>query len=109
MRSKSRTIGSFLMILLFLIFLAIYFAGGSGYYDYEMQKKTILTDEAMKQFERDIAEGKDVDINDYLENVEKDYRTDISRACAKVSKNINKYFKIGFETVIKVIASGTEE
>ena len=40
-----------IMIFLFIIFLILYISGEAGYYEYKVHTKTILTEEAIKEFE----------------------------------------------------------
>ena len=47
-----------IIIFLFIIFLILYISGEAGYYEYKVHTKTILTEEAIKDFENDISEGK---------------------------------------------------
>lgn len=95
----------FLIILgsLFVIFIALYIAGESGYYNYEQSKKAILTAEKMQEFEEDVKNGENVDLNDYLDSTYQNYNSKLSDLCFKTSKNINKYAKEGIESVLKLI------
>lgn len=88
---------------LFIIFISLYIAGESGYYDYEQSKKAILTKERMALFEEDVKNGKNVDLNDYLESQNKNYNSKLSSACYNASKKINEYAKGGIEAVLKLI------
>ena len=54
-----------LFMALLVAFLALYLSEKSGYYEYEQHKQTTLTKEKIKQFEKDVADGKNVDIKDY--------------------------------------------
>ena len=44
--------------LLFFSFLVLYFAQAGGYYEDLNNKKASLTEEKVKQFEKDVKEGK---------------------------------------------------
>ena len=37
-----------------------------GYYEYAYYKKKVLTEEQIEKFEKDVLEGKELDINEYL-------------------------------------------
>lgn len=88
---------------LFVIFVSLYIAGESGYYNYEQSKKAILTKEKMQEFEEDVQNGENVDLNDYLDSTYQNYNSKLSDICFKTSKNINKYAKEGIESVLKLI------
>ena len=62
---KSNNIFKFVFIILILVFLFLIVASQSGYYEYELSRKTKLTDEAIDKFENDVKEGKNIDINNY--------------------------------------------
>ena len=52
-----------IMFILFLIFICIFSSSTSGYYEYSNNKKSIYTEKKIKEFEKDIAEGKNVNIS----------------------------------------------
>lgn len=92
-----------IFLVLFLIFLTIYFSQSGGYYEFELHKKTVFTEEKIRQFEQDVAEGKDVSIEDYLVSEKKDYNNRASKIGYFVSKNISNYIKKGIEETFKMI------
>ena len=47
-------------IVLFLSFIIAYVIEKSGYYEYNLRNKTVLTKESMEKFEKDVSEGRDV-------------------------------------------------
>ena len=55
-----------LLLVFFLIFMALYIALESGYYDVKMGRKATITEEKLEEFENDVNEGKRVDLKDYL-------------------------------------------
>lgn len=67
-----------IMIILFGVYLALYYAFLNGYYEYKNYNKMVLTEEAMKEFEKDISEGKDITLNKYIKTEYKDYSNSIS-------------------------------
>lgn len=82
---------------LFLSFLVLYFAQEGGYYENLNNKKTTLTEEKIKQFEEDIKSGKEINVENYVVNVKKDYSNKVSSFGLFTSKIFAKYFKIGLE------------
>ncbi|MBE6152502.1 MAG: hypothetical protein E7165_04245 [Firmicutes bacterium] len=95
------------LFLLFVAFVTLYLSQATGYYEYEQSRKTAFTEEQIKQFEQDVKDGKEIDINNYLENTNKDYQNNISKVTLNVSEAISKYMKYGiekmFEGIVKVI------
>ena len=92
-----------IFIVLFLSFIIAYVIENSGYYEYNLRNKTVLTKEAMEKFEKDISEGKDVSIEDYVVNTSTDYTTKLTRGTNKVSVKVNDVLKKGIESVFKVL------
>lgn len=87
----------FCFTVLLITFLTLYTSQATGYYEYEQQKKATFTSEQIKKFEADVAAGKKVDINDYLENSNKDYSNKISDFGYSMSETIGKYVTMGIE------------
>lgn len=80
----------FIIILIIIIYTACYYVACSGYYEYHVQEKTILTNQKIKEFEEDIKNNKEVDIKDYLVNEEVDYTNRFTRLMYGISDNGNK-------------------
>lgn len=100
---KFKKIFNTTVFCLFVIFLSIYGASKSGYYEYENKNKTILTESKIKEFERDIENGKNVNIKDYLVDDTKHYDNKITHLGTKLSKVINNGIISGLEKSFKVI------
>ena len=77
-----------LFILVFLLFLSLFIASKTGYYEKSVKDKTYLTNKKLKEFEKDISEGKNVDAKDYFPK-----EVDYSNICTKSANNISN--KIG--------------
>ena len=76
-----------LFILVFLLFLALYIASKTGYYEKSVKDKTYLTNKKLKEFEKDISEGKNVDAKDYLSK-EVDYSNVFTKSANNISNKI---------------------
>lgn len=92
------------LIILFGIYASLYYLAESGYYDYKEYNKMIMTEEAMKQFESDIAAGKDITLNDYIEKNYKDYSNNISELGLKTSETLEKFMTKGIGGFFKVVS-----
>jgi len=89
--SKFKYIFYFLLIL----FISVYVSGKTGYYETNIKKNTILTNEAILKFEKDIADGKAVDIKDYINSEVPDYRNIYSKTGDKISKTVDMVLNEG--------------
>ena len=78
----------------------------NGEFSIEANPET-LTEEKIKEFEKDVAEGKNVNIKDYIENESKDYSNKITNFGDDVSElindSVNFVLKGGFKFIEKMI------
>ncbi|MBO5138604.1 MAG: hypothetical protein J6B89_03080 [Bacilli bacterium] len=88
---KAKNIFIFIFSVLFILFISLYVTQATGYYEFNNSKKTTLTNDAIKKFEKDIKEGKQISAKNYLEG-EKEYNNKISTTSLKISKTIEKSF-----------------
>lgn len=76
-----------LFILVFLLFLSLFIASKTGYYEKSVKDKTYLTNKKLKEFEKDISEGKNVDAKDYFPK-EVDYSNIFTKSANNISNKI---------------------
>ena len=107
-KKKKNKIYNFIFMIFFLSFLVIYLAGITGYYEYENYKYTALTKEQIKQFEKDVANGKEVDIKDYLIKNDKRYNNNLSKLSNKLSNGISLLVQKGVESTFKFLSNLVE-
>lgn len=94
----------YIMIMFFLIYLAFYISQASGYYQVKNYNKMNITKTQMKRFEKDIAEGKDIVISDYIDNDSKSYNNNISTLGYYTSDIIQRVMVKGIKSTFGVIA-----
>ena len=100
---KKRSKFKYIFYFLFLLFSALYISGQTGYYENKLSREQTLTKEAIIEFEKDINEGKPVDIKDYLEKDHKDYENKYSSLGYTLSNSIDKLLNEGLKFIVKVI------
>ena len=93
------TLIKIIILSLVVFFLVLVFAEKSGYLKTKEEKNKILTEEQIEIFERDIAQGKKVDINDYVVDNYKDYTNEVSNNFYRVSLKLEK----GVDGIIKFL------
>ena len=93
----------FTILIICFTFIVSYIIYETGYYEYKLQNRTILTKEQMEKFEQDVNDGKNVDLNDYLVETEKDYTNNLTNTTIKVSNTVNSYIKKGVELLFKQV------
>lgn len=86
-----------------MIFLCSYFIELSGYYEYNLQGKKNLTEAQIKQFEQDVKEGKNIDINEYLKEDKIDYSNKLTRTTSEASIKLNDYLKNILSNTFKIL------
>ncbi len=77
------------MIILFVMFLCLYSMSINGYVQSVNMKKTLMTEEQIKEFESDVSKGEYLDIKDYALSENKDYSNKVSDFGEKLSDLIS--------------------
>ena len=93
-----------LLLFVFVIFLMLYISKETGLYEYKAYNKTKLTNESIIKFEKDISEGKNVSINDYVVNEYKDYSNFITRGGSHLNKFVESIMNDGIKKTLKVLS-----
>lgn len=93
----------------FIAFLISYVISESGYYEYNLRNKSIMTKEAMERFEDDLDKGKDVRMEDYVVNTTKNYTSRLTTGTNRVSVSFNAFLKRGIEGVFKAASRLVED
>ncbi len=101
-KPKNRLIKS--LLLFFVLFLILYISKETGLYEYKAYTKSKLTEEAIKKFESDVSEGKNVSINDYVVEEYKDYSNVITRTGSKLNKMVESVMNDGIKKTLKVLS-----
>ena len=100
---KEKIIKVSLYLLLFS-FLFVYIIGSSGLYEYRLNNKKTLTEDAIKKFETDVKNGVKIDLNDYIV-VEKNYDNELTRTNRKISNYIGSMLKKAFKYLFRYIGN----
>lgn len=80
----------YLVFTSFIIFAALYLSQSAGYFEYKNSKKVALTNEQIKEFEKDVNSGKNVDIKKYIEINNKGYQNKLSKTGLSISSSSEK-------------------
>lgn len=90
--------------MLILSFASLYLTTAGGYYEYTLSNKNILTEEAIKRFERDVASGKEIVASNYITE-QKDYSNTANILANKLSNLISKTYDKVMRFIFKQIES----
>lgn len=92
-------------LLLVTLFFSLYFSKYNNDY-YENER--VLTEEAMKKFEKDVRAGKKIIASNYLPQ-EKNYNNKISNIGIKASDFIEKSFDKGLQFIMNYLSSAQKD
>lgn len=102
-KKKKTNKGLVLLGVLFILYLIVLYAKGSGKFDYKEYNKMIITKEAMNRFEEDVKNGVDLSINEYINSYQKDYSNTITKIGAKIGEETKKAMTTTFPKIFKVL------
>lgn len=88
---------------LFVVFVALLIAYESGYYETKAHNNAVLTNEAIKEFESDVKNGKVVDLDKYLKDERKDYSNGVTKVGNKISNSISEVMTKGISGIFNVL------
>lgn len=100
-KSKTKYFWYFIIIM-FIIYISLFIANESGYYENKVRKKSIITSEGIKQFEEDVKNGLNVEMKDYIE-VKQNYDNKFSDFGIKLSNITEKVMSDGIDTMVDVL------
>ncbi len=92
-----------LLTILFFIYISLYIALESGYYETKVATKATLTEDSIKQFEQDIKDGKPIDVNNYTYDEKKDFSNNTTDVAIFLSERIEKFMANGITDFFDVI------
>lgn len=98
-----------IIIIIIVVFISAYYISNSGYYEYHMQQKTVLTNDKIKEFEEDVRNGKNIDEKIYLEDMDKDYSNNISNIIYKISTDGTKVTRKIIKKIFKKLSYLVED
>lgn len=105
----NKSIIKLVMIIILIVFISSYMIASTGYYEYTMRERTIITNEKIKEFEEDIKNNENIDIKDYYNNKELDYSNKITTLVYNVSDNSNKLARKVIKYLFKKLGSLVED
>ena len=97
-----------IIMILVISFIALYIMTSGGYYEYKINNKNILTEEAIKQFEKDVKEGKKIVASNYIKE-QKSYSNKANILANELSDTISniydKIMRFLFKQIEKTMSS----
>ena len=101
---KKNKLLHFVMTVIFLAYVVSYYIANSSYYEYQLQERTILTNEKIKEFEEDVKNNQDIDVKDYLVDEQVDYSNRISNLVYNFSEGANSVVRKCLKALFKKLS-----
>lgn len=105
--NKKKNNNIFLKVLafLFIIYMALFIANISGYYEGLVKDRVTVTEEGIKEFEEKVANNEEIDITSFLNNERKDYNNNISKLGDSLTSSIENIMFKGMKLVKGIVKS----
>ena len=98
-----------ILIIIILIYICSYYVANSGYYEYHLQERTLLTNEKIKEFEEDVKNNEDIDIKNYLSYEEIDYTNKLTNFVYDINNKGNKFARSCLKALFKKLSYLVED
>lgn len=93
----------FIFTCLLIIYITLYLSQAAGYYEYKTRERVVLTEKQIKKFEQDVADGKDISIEDYFDKNETNYSNKTSKLGLDISKSLGNFVKKGIDETFNLL------
>lgn len=90
---------------LFIVYIALFIANISGYYEGRVRSKVELTNEKIMEFENLVQNGEEIDMDSFLQMEREDYSNKVSNLGEKITVGLQDFVKNGMYIVGNVFKS----
>ena len=101
---KKNKLLHFIITVIFLAYVVSYYIANSSYYEYQLQERTILTNEKIKEFEEDVKNNQNIDVKDYVVSEQVDYSNKMSNLVYDFSDYANIIARKCIKAVFKKLS-----
>ncbi len=102
--TKNKNYVRLIILLLFIVFIILYISKETGYYEFKAHEKAVMTEESIKKFEQDIADGKNVKASDYITSDYMDYSNKFTKVGSKLTQIFEDFMSVKVKKGIKVLS-----
>ena len=88
-----------ILFAFFVLFLCLYSISINGFVQKSNYDNTLYTEEQIKKFEQDVLSGKEIDINQYIDNS----KTDYSNAFSNFGEDLSNLIDYGADKSMDVL------
>lgn len=89
----------------FLIYVALFIANLSGYYESKIRENTIVTEEGIKAFEEKVQNGEEIDVTSFLRNEREDYSSKMSTLGDSLTSNVENFVVKSMSFITDIVKS----
>ena len=104
-----KTIIKIFLLLISIAFISSYLVASSGYYEYQLQQRIILTNEQIKEFEEDIKNNQYIDLKDYSQKEQLDYTNKLTNFVYNISENSSNLTRKIMKKIFQKLGSMVED
>ena len=90
---------------LFIVFLALFIASSSGYYESKIRDRVVVTEDGIKEFEKLVQNGEEIDIASFLTNEREDYSSKMSNLGDSLTSSVETAVTGGMKYVFNILKS----
>jgi len=105
MKKKKGNIILKILAFLFVVYMALFIANMSGYYESKIRDRVVITDEGIKEFEKKIQNKEEIDITSFLNNEREDYSSGISNLGDKVTMGVENIVSGSMGVISNILKS----
>lgn len=105
MRKKKKNVFLKLLAVLFVIFMALFIANMSGYYESKIRDRVIITEEGIAKFEEKVSNGEEIDITSFLNTDREDYSSNMSNLGDTITEGFESFVVSGLDVAKNIINS----
>lgn len=91
--------------VLFIVFIALYIANISGYYESKIRDSVVITEEGIKEFEEKVQNGEEIDITSFLNDERIDYSSKMSNLGDRVTEGLESTLVNGMGFITDILKS----
>ena len=104
-KKKKGTIFLKILGVLFIIYIALFIANMSGYYESKIRDEVIVTNEGIKEFEEKVKNGEEIDITSFLNKERVDYSSNMSNIGDSLTSSFENVISYGANIVTNIFKS----
>ena len=105
MEKKNNNVVLKIISILFIIFMGLFIANTSGYYESQIHDRMIVTEQGIKEFEDTIKRGDEIDIESFINNTREDYSSKMSNLGDRLTGSLEGFVDEGAKILTGILKS----